>query len=428
MCDKQPNFVLFTCFTVMVTTLAVIGSGCERPPDAAAAGQRAKLVVAVAASAHDRAGYQAAVREFMANHPNVDVELMEVPGDYYDKVLVMIAGRNSPDLMWMGQSFQEFATRGVFLDLTDRIAAEISPANFVPEAMEWYQFQGKQYGIAFGLDVKFIVFNKDLFDAAGVEYPTDDWTYGQFLDRARRLTKDANKDGSSEQFGFQGDLDCSLFDAAAISGDGQRALCNSPQMIDYLQTNLDLAESHRISPHGKQMVNEAFDNLVSTFRKGNVAMMTMATWNLPEMQERCSDMRWDIAPNPIVRKNGHWASSQAIVISADTRYPEEAWQLCKSFLATQFQKSKYPTVLPTNIQVQHQLQQDYGQTPPSIQTMMTASRSLNRLPRIARLSELQQYWYDACDSVWTLRATPAEAMSRAEKEINDAIEAYGNGP
>src|SRR5688572_11156915 len=83
---------------------------------------RVHLVMATPAGLADRPHYENAVRRFAEDHPDVDVEIIEIPGNYYQKLLVMIAGRNPPDLMWMGQGFGEFARRGAFLDVSEQIA------------------------------------------------------------------------------------------------------------------------------------------------------------------------------------------------------------------------------------------------------------------------------------------------------------------
>jgi multiple sugar transport system substrate-binding protein len=361
------------------------------------------------------------VAAFRARHPHIDVQVMEIAGNFYQKMLVMMAARNSPDLMWMGQGFQALAARGVFLDVTDRVAADIKADEFAPEALEWYRYNDRQYGVAFGLDLRLICYNKALFDEAGLPYPTDGWTFDDFIRTARALTLDRDGDGRTDQWGFEGDLDIALFNAKVISEEGKGALCNSPEMIDFLQTNVDLAEKYRVSPRGRQMVNEALSDPVTTFRQGRTAMMTMATWNMPALQERCADMRWDVVSNPIVRKPGHWASCQAIVISKDTRHPDEAWLLAKVFLDKDFQLNKFPVILPASLAAQRELAAATHGKPPSVASMIVASHSLQRMPRVANMHELMRFWLDATDSVWTLRATPAEAMRRAEAEINRAI-------
>jgi maltose-binding protein MalE len=150
-------------------------------------------------------------------------------------------------------------------------------------------------------------------------------------------------------------------------------------------------------------------------------MMTMATWNMPELQERCADMQWDVVCNPIVRQAGHWGSAQAIVISADTRHPDEAWLLAQKFLEKDFQIAKFPVILPTSVAAQRELAVMMKGKAPNVESMVIASKSLVRMPRVPHMLELVRFWLDATESVWNLRLTPADAMRRAEADINKAI-------
>ena len=249
--------------------------------------------------------------------------------------------------MWMGEPFVEFANRDVFLDVTKNVEQEVDRRQFVPEALDWYRLGNRQYGIAFGFDLRFIVYNKQLFDEAGVPYPNDRWTYNDFLDKAQRLTR-KDEHGRIVQYGFRGCLDLSLFGASVLSADNTHAACDDPRMLDFLQTNLNLAEKYQIAPHGKQTPNEAFEDPVNMFRQGKTAMMVMATWNLPYLQQQCADIDWDVSTNPIVRREGHWASSEAILISSETKHPKEAWLLYKAFGA-EFQREMAGIIVPLNV-------------------------------------------------------------------------------
>lgn len=416
-------FVLEWLKLMLSVMLAFALMSCDRAPTSTTVGGNGKvrLVLAVSVNPKDRASYQAAVRDFRTAHPEIEVDVMEVAGDIYQKMLIMMAARNAPDLMWMGQGFSGMVDRGVFLDVTDRVKRDLDTTIYAPQALEWYQHDGRQYGVAFGLDLRLICYNKALFDEAKVSYPQNGWTYDQFLQAAKALTIDRDGDGRIDQYGFEGDLDLSLFNAKVISEEGKGALCNSPEMIDFLQTNVDLSEIHKVSPRGQQTANEQLKDPVTTFRQGKTAMMTMATWNLPELQDRCAEMRWDVVSNPAVRQNGHWGSSQAIVISADTRFPEQSWMLAKVFLHKDFQMGKFPVILPSNIEAQKELAGRLRGKAPSVESMIIASRSLYRMPRVPRMRELMQFWLDATESVWALKLTPQQAMDRAFGQINRAM-------
>lgn len=363
--------------------------------------------------------YQGVVKRFEEAHPNITVQILEIPANYYGKVLVMIAGHNAPDLMWMGQSFAEFAARGVFLDLSDKLKAEVDLDEYLPQALSWYKVGGKQYGIPFGIDMNYIAYNKKLFDQAGVPYPTDDWDYDTFLRTAKALTRDIDRDGYIDQYGYKGDLEKSSFGAQVISSDGKEVLCNRPEMIEALRTNLDLARKHRVSPLPEDSDFQGLDTY-TYFRQGKAAMMMFYTWNLPFLRRQCSDMDWDIVNNPTIRQRGHWASSQAILVSSATRHPAEAWLLCKEFFCDDVQRTMAARGLPPSRRVAELVIREYresGLQPANIAALQKASDSLYPFPRIPNLSEILSLYGSAAGGVPTGRATPEEAMVRAEKAI-----------
>ena len=66
----------------------------------------------------------------------------------------------------------------------------------------WKTAKGEQYAFPFDLDIPALFYNKELFDAAGIEYPNDKWTWDDMLKAAIALTKDTDGDGQPDQYGF----------------------------------------------------------------------------------------------------------------------------------------------------------------------------------------------------------------------------------
>jgi multiple sugar transport system substrate-binding protein len=384
------------------------------------AASKVQLVLAINTDAKAKEVFREAIDKFTASHPDISVQLLEITGDYYQKLLVIIAGKTAPDLMWMGEPFMEFANRDVFLDVTKNVQQEVDRRQFVPEALDWYRLGNRQYGIAFGFDLRFIVYNKQLFDEAGVPYPNDRWTYTDFLDKAQRLTR-KDEHGRIVQYGFRGCLDLSLFGASVLSADNIHAACDDPRMLDFLQTNLNLAEKYHIAPHGKQTPNEAFEDPVNMFRQGKTAMMVMATWNLPYLQQQCADIDWDVSTNPIVRREGHWASSEAILISSETKHPKEAWLLYKAFLGAEFQRDMAGIIVPSNVSAAAQWVAKNHYKPAHVSALVEATKSMQRSPQVGNLREVMRVFFDSCDSVWSCRSTPTAAMARAQLQIDQIL-------
>jgi multiple sugar transport system substrate-binding protein len=393
-------------------------AGCEKSETA---GHRIRLVMTIVSAPADQPKFQAAVDRFLAKRPDVEVELLPISGNYYHKVLVMIAGRNAPDLMWMGGGFGEFAEHGALLDVSSRVAADVDTSRFVPQTLEWYKFRGKQYGVPFGIDTQFILYNRKLFDAAKLPYPTNDWDYDEFLRDAHALTKDIDGDGRTERFGFSGELDPTTFGAEYLAPDGSRALCNSPAMIDYLRTNYDLIHKERVAILGKGGGEATIDDVMTLFRQGRVAMALMFTWDLPFLREKLADMDWDIVTNPKVRTRAHWASSRAVVISADTPHPDEAWQLCREFFGEEFQRAMSDTVVPSDVRVGAEMIARHTGRPRNVLALVDAARTGHVVPRVPNVTELMQLWNDARDRVRDGRATPQQAMADAEAAIDRMI-------
>jgi multiple sugar transport system substrate-binding protein len=393
----------------------VVGPGADPPADP----QRPiKLVMAVPADQADLVIYKQVIARYEAEHPHVAVEIRAIPGNnYYQKLLVMLASGLPPDLRWRGEGFAEFASRGAFMDVGDRLDQDVDTSDFLPQALQWYRIDGQQLGAPYLIDVQFIVYNKKLFDEAGLAYPRDDWDYDEFLADAKKLTVDRGGDGRIEQYGYYGQLDMSVFGAQPISEDGTHATCQTPAMMDFLNTNRSLFNTFHVSPSPQQITGSGSD-VYTIFRQGKAAMMIAYTWDLPYLREQCADVDWDITLNPKVNQRGQWASSAAILISSKTRHPAEAWELNKLFLGADFQlRMCEDGGLPPNLSVARQLVAQNRHKPANLQALIVAREFLYPKPRIANSAELYSQFYNACDTVWMGTATPAGAMDRAQRQI-----------
>ena len=105
-----------------------------------------------------------------------------------------------------GPDVKHFAYNGVLKDLTEYFTPE-ELAQWAPQSIAEGSFNGKFYGPPECQSCQLMWFNKDMLDAAGVDYSdTAGWTYGTggtALPNWQKLTKDENGDGTPEVFGFE---------------------------------------------------------------------------------------------------------------------------------------------------------------------------------------------------------------------------------
>ena len=110
------------------------------------------------------------------------------------------SGGSLPDVFWMhSNESQRYMSNDMLLDLTDKIAesSEIDPANYPEDIWGLYTYDDKYYAVPKDIDTIALWYNKKMFDEAGLEYPTADWTWDDVTEAAKKLTKD---DGS--QYGL----------------------------------------------------------------------------------------------------------------------------------------------------------------------------------------------------------------------------------
>ena len=73
--------------------------------------------------------------------------------------------------------------------------------------VDYYSVEGVIYGFPLQLKVGCLAYNKDIFDKEGLPYPPPDWTWDEYYETAKKLTKDTDGDGRVDQWGSNlGDL------------------------------------------------------------------------------------------------------------------------------------------------------------------------------------------------------------------------------
>lgn len=124
-----------------------------------------------------------AINVFMEKNPEITV-LPEYQGwdGYHDKLVTQIASSTEPDVFQFDnyRYIADFASSGKLFDLAEYVGSTIDLSSFPADALLWGQYEGVQYGVPTGMNGSVCMYNKALFDQAGIEYPKDDWTWEDF--------------------------------------------------------------------------------------------------------------------------------------------------------------------------------------------------------------------------------------------------------
>ena len=134
---------------------------------------------------------QAAADQVTKANPNarIDVDLQKISsGDYYTKLLLALQGGSGPDVTHVGgDAIGEMVDAGYLAPL-DEYVARWDDWRFYPDAVkQGVTYQGKVYGIPYGLDTRFLYYRKDVFQKAGLDTTWQPKNVQDILDTARQV-------------------------------------------------------------------------------------------------------------------------------------------------------------------------------------------------------------------------------------------------
>ena len=229
----------------------------------------------------------AAAKRFNATHPKIHVTVQNYGNADYalNKVLTAIRGGSYPDIVYLyGSWAANMARTPKAVDLAPLIKADpsINWNDFWPAERQAVAVGPKIVGVPALVDNLALVYNKKLFDQAGLAYPTADWTWDDFRAAAKQLT-----DPSAKQFGWAYVNDASedtvwRFDALLwqaggdiLTPDQKHAAFNSPAGVKAATLLQQMATvDHSV------YLDSGNGNYANLFNSGKIGMLFTGPWDL----------------------------------------------------------------------------------------------------------------------------------------------------
>ncbi len=102
---------------------------------------------------------------------------------YFETLATQSVGKNLPDILQMSTTdIINYATNGQIVDLYQFVDEGIIDLTYVdPASLSGGTVDGKLAGFTTGTNTVTVIYNKAIFDQAGVEYPADDWTWSDYI-------------------------------------------------------------------------------------------------------------------------------------------------------------------------------------------------------------------------------------------------------
>lgn len=267
--------------------------------------------------------------------------------EYWTMLEAGAQGGSLPDVFWMHSNESErYMSNDMLLDLTDKIAAseKIDPANYPEDIWGLYTYNDKYYAVPKDVDTIALWYNKTMFDEAGLDYPTADWTWDDAFEAAKALTKE---DGSQYGMALRNDNNQAgyynmIYDngGCVINEDKTASGWDDPKTIEAMQQLEEWVQAG-VMPSMETMSENGEDVL---FQSGKVAMVFQGSWMLAAYRDNeYTAANCDVVELPKSATTGRRVSiynGLGWAAAASTEHPEEAWQLIEYFGSKEAQEKQ----------------------------------------------------------------------------------------
>lgn len=287
----------------------------------------------------EKAAYTAAIEEFEKAN-DVDVKIIMTTADEYStKLKAAITGKQIPDVFYVDPgSVQAYVRSGIIKDITAEVEKSADLDNIWAYGIDSYRFDGSLMGqgaiYAMPKDVGPFSFgyNRTMFEEAGVPLPDVDepYTWDEFIDVAKKLTKDTDGDGDLDQWGTGLNVTWNLQSLVWSNGgdwlneDRTEVTVDSPEFIEALQFFADMSTVHGVTPSTSDA--QTLDTY-QRWMKGEIGFFPVGPWDVPTYETL--DFDWDLIPYPVgsTGETASWIGTLGIAVAETTSNPELATKL-----------------------------------------------------------------------------------------------------
>lgn len=285
---------------------------------------------------------QKMVDKFNEQSETIEVSL-ESYGDNYDtKITASMGGKDAPDVMYMW-NYPKYGEALQPLDEYIASEGEAYKANFYETLWNYNKIGDDILGIPVGYTTHVLYYNKDLFDAAGVGYPTDTWTWDDLRAAAEKISNPEKK-----IFGLAIPIQPDPFDYEMFAWSNGSAYCDSKGNPAGFLNSAETAEAFAVM---QDLIKDGLavptdDSGVNNFKMGTVAMFINGAWSLNGLREANMNFSVALLPNYGNQSSQSIVSSSGVTISKHSEHKDEAWEFVKFWTSEELNKERIGYELP----------------------------------------------------------------------------------
>ncbi len=294
---------------------------------------------------------QEIIDNFDAAFPNITLEVdVAAWGEFQRKLKTQLAAKD-PSHVFMNDSGYNASLggKGAVMNLKGLIDRDINAEDYTAALFAATDAEGHVWGVPHAMNSIAILYNKKLFDEAGLAYPTEDWTFEEMNEMAKKLTKDENGDGEPEVYGYASSYNITEGYLPYVLASGGRLLdetrkisqFNTPEVLKGFERLYQPIEEG-FSPTQQWISAQPGGTRILPFVKGQIAIILAQSSNIRAINEnKADDFEYDAAPIPIGWDGNRYSvyvpNMWGIYSGATEQEKGAAWEFLKYYLSEEAQ-------------------------------------------------------------------------------------------
>lgn len=369
-----------------------------------------------------------AIKKFNERFPNVKVTLtFSTPttwGQYSDKIIALVASGNAPDLIHIPiEGTRLMQSKDILAPLDGYMSSDPAGKEMISDIdkslLDAFTVDGKLYEVPIDFNDMVIFYNTKLLKEEGLPAPKANWTWNEFLDYSKKLTKG---EGDKKVWGFG----LPAFHAGIIpwfitsgtntlNADWTASNLNDPKVASALQFVHDLVYVSKVTPQPEQNVD-----IYNLFGAERMAMVGGGMWIVNNLHQNNFE-DWDIVQWPQNGGIGTDFGVGGMAIMAASKNKDIAWELLKEFGSKEFDQAIAAMGTATPVRRSVIASDVFKKQAANAELFYTALEGATAIPSPVNYSEYESIFMRHFTEIMTNQKSAPDAMADAHKELTDAF-------
>ncbi len=346
------------------------------------------------------------------------------PSSMSDDLALALSSGDTPDVVSIDCVLVPYySSIGALKDITEEFSALDYKDTFSGGLLELSSYEGKQYAVPFAPDVSVLIYNKDIFEASGLDPEKAPKTWDELIEAAKACTSDdvygyifSAADAGGMMFTFCPYIWCN--GGEFTSEDGSESVLNTPEAVAALQLITDMVYEHKVSP--ESITSYDWTSAEDAFKAQKAAMIVLGSSAVGNIVNDVYDFNagCTLIPSPDGEKYASFSGGDSMAILADTDMPDAAWQFVDYCLSKEVQVDQLAASgnIPSRSDM---FDNELFASHPEYDVLRQALE-VGEAPYSLKYNEMYTPWIDAVQFALNQEKTPEEAFADAKTEI-DAI-------